>query len=105
MRKRDLKPALLDFYESLNNEKYWEFLFLGDKSRIYTFRQKSYAFWHIENWGIKATARILKVSRRTLQRWCRYHNIFVSNCPDWVYKWADARKKRKEFWKRHGYGL
>jgi len=27
----------------------------------------------------------------------------VKCCPDWVFKWAEGRRKRREFWRRRGY--
>jgi len=88
--------------EQFNQERRADFVFLGDGSR-YNDRQRAYAFELINENGIRATARILKIPRRTLQRWCRQHDVFVKRCPSWVYEWAERRKKRRLFWQRRGY--
>lgn len=88
--------------ECFNEEKQYEFISLGNGGR-YTPEQKEYAFSRISEYGIRATARILKVPRRTLQRWCRGYGVYVRRCPDWVYGWVRRRKKRREFWARRGY--
>ena len=88
--------------EEFNEEKRYLFESYGEGGR-YTKRQKDYAFELISEYGIRATARILKIPRRTLQRWCRDNYIYVKRCPDWVYDWAERRRKRKEFWQRRGY--
>ena len=88
--------------ECFNDDKWFEFLHYGNGGR-YTKKQKDYAFELIDEYGIRATARILKIPRRTLQRWCRKHCVWVKRCPDWVYGWAERRRKRREFWERRGY--
>ena len=88
--------------EQFNEERRADFEFLGDGGR-YTDRQIAYAFELINENGIRATARILKIPRRTLQRWCRQHGVFVKRCPSWVYEWVERRKKRRLFWQRRGY--
>ena len=90
--------AIQEMYE----DKLYEFHSLG-KGRQYTESQKRYAFELIGEYGMRATARILKIPRRTLQRWCREYYIFVKRCPYWVYEWAERRRKRREFWQRRGY--
>ncbi|UCG49382.1 MAG: hypothetical protein JSU94_06285 [Phycisphaerales bacterium] len=67
-----------------------EFLDLQGKGR-YSQEQKEYAFRLIEEYGVRATAKILGVPRQTLQRWCRRCGVNVKRCPDWVYEWADNR--------------
>jgi len=69
----------------------------------YTDKQKRYAIELIDEYGVRATARILELPRRTLQRWCRLYGVDVKRCPAWVYEWADKRKRRREFWQRRGY--
>lgn len=91
--------TLIEFF---NEEKRELFQAFGESGR-YTQRQKEYAFELIAEYGIRATARILKIPRRTLQRWCRENNILVRRCPSWVYGWVERRRKRKEFWRRKGY--
>ncbi len=88
--------------EQFNEEKRYHFLALGN-SKHYSQEQKRYAFELIDEYGIRSTARILKIPRRTLQRWCRTNFIYVKRCPDWVYGWAQRRRKRREFWQRRGY--
>ena len=88
--------------EHFNEEKRIQFECMGDGG-YYSKRQKEYAFELIDEYGIRATARILKIPRRTLQRWCRQCSIYVRRCPYWVYGWAERRRRRKEFWKRRGY--
>ncbi len=88
--------------EEFNEEKRELFRAFGDSGR-YTQRQKDYAFELIKEYGIRATARILRIPRRTLQRWCREHYVRVKRCPSWVYDWAERRRKRREFWQRRGY--
>jgi len=79
-----------------------EFLSLGNGGH-YSKAQKACAFRAIEEYGIRATSRILLVQRRTLQRWCRQNDIYVKRCPSWVLEWAAKRRKRQEFWRGKGY--
>lgn len=69
----------------------------------YCEKQKEYALKLIDEYGVRAVARILDLPRRTLQRWCREHSKYVRRCPEWVYSWAARRQKRREFWMRRGY--
>lgn len=89
------------FAEQFNEEKCCLFRAFGNGGH-YTKRQKDYALELIDEYGIRATARIL-VPRRTLQRWCRGYGVYVRRCPNWVYGWAERRRKRREFWQRRGY--
>jgi len=86
------------FYDDIKAE-----FFSLDNGGHYTSLQKDYAFQTIEEYGIRATSRILSVPRRTLQRWCRLYNVNVKRYPAWVYEWAEKRRKRREFWQRKGY--
>ena len=86
------------FYEEIKAE----FIGLG-KDGHYTDQQKKYAIKQIQEYGIRATARILSMPRRTLQRWCRQYDVYVRRCPAWVYEWAEKRRKRREFWQRRGF--
>jgi hypothetical protein len=88
--------------EQFNEEKRTWFESSGQGYR-YNDEQKVYAFELIEESGVRATARILNMPRRTLQRWCRKYHVVVRRCPDWVYGWAERRRKRREFWEWHGY--
>jgi hypothetical protein len=102
MSRASNKEMFRSMAEECNEEKRYEFESLGDDGQ-YTDSQKSYAFELIDQSGIRATTRILGVPRRTLQRWCKRHGIFVKRCPSWVYEWAKRRRKRREFWRRIGY--
>jgi hypothetical protein len=86
-----------------NEEKRYSFISLG-KGRQYTRAQKYYAFELINEHGVRATARILQMPRRTLQRWCRQDGIYVKRCPSWVFEWAERRQKKRRFWQYRGYG-
>jgi transcriptional regulator with PAS, ATPase and Fis domain len=88
--------------QEMNDEKRNHFESLEEAGQ-YTELQKHYAFELISKYGIRATAKILGVPRRTLQRWCRQHRIFVKRCPNWVYEWAERRRRRRLFWQRRGY--
>lgn len=79
-----------------------EFRAMGEGFR-YTEEQKNFAFNLIDEYGIRATARILEMPRRTLQRWCQQYGVKVKHCPVWVFEWAERRRKRREFWQRKGY--
>ena len=91
--------TLVEFF---NEEKRDMFQAYGEGGQ-YTQRQKGYAFELIAEYGIRSTARILQIPRRTLQRWCRANRVYVKRCPDWVYGWVERRRKRREFWQRRGY--
>ncbi len=99
---KETKEIILDFMQGINDEKRYRFMAFGNSGR-YKDKQKNYAFELIGKSGIRATARILKTPRRTLQRWCRANYILVKRCPDWVYGWAERRRKRRLFWLRRGY--
>ena len=96
------KQGIILLINLMNDEKRLYFLSLGSGGH-YTEAQKQYAFELIREHGIRGTARILEIPRRTLQRWCRKHYITVKRCPNWVYDWAERRRKRREFWERRGY--
>jgi len=95
-------PFIQKLIQEGYEDKQSEFLSLGNGGQ-YSQRQKEYAFELIAEYGIRATARILKMPRKTLQRWCRRQGKYIKRCPDWVYGWAERRRKRKEFWARRGY--
>jgi hypothetical protein len=73
-----------------------EFEAMGTGSQ-YSQRQKEYALKLIDEYGVRAVARILELPRRTLQRWCREQCKCVKPCPDWVRSWAARRQKRRGF--------
>ena len=106
MDRIETKNFILQIVNEKNTECYWDFQYLGKvkrKKRHYTEDQKKYAFEMIEEKGIRATAKVLKVPRRTLQRWCRKYNIYVKRCPDWVFEWARYRRQRRDKWRCRGY--
>jgi len=100
MSRREL---IIRWQQEAYDEMRDEFEAMGKGGR-YCRRQKNYAFKLIDEYGIRATARILDLPRRTLQRWCRASCKYVRRCPGWVYSWAAKRRKRREFWARRGYG-
>jgi DNA invertase Pin-like site-specific DNA recombinase len=102
MNKAETRRLMIMMQQEAYEDKRYHFLALGNKGQ-YTEPQKRYAFELISEYGIRATARILKIPRRTLQRWCIKYNIYVRLCPSWVHEWAERRRKRKEFWARRGY--
>lgn len=79
-----------------------EFEEMGTGGR-YNQEQKDYAFKLIDEYGVRATTRILGVPRRTLQRWCRSQFKYVRRCPSWVYSWAARRRRKRAFWQRYGF--
>ena len=87
--------------EQFNQERMWQFRALGDGGQ-YNKEQREYAFEQIDEYGIRATAKMLKIPRRTLQRWCRKYDYCVVRCPSWVYDWAERRRKKREFWAMRG---
>lgn len=84
--------------EKLNKRE--EFRALGSGKKRYTEKQKEYAINKAQKIGVRATARLLQLSRKTIQRWLRAKGIRVKRCPDWVYNWAYWRRKRREKWER-----
>jgi len=89
--------------QEIYEEKRDSFYSLGCRGH-YTEDQKRFAFELIAEHGMRATARILKMPRRTLQRWCRQYGIYVRRCPSWVREWARRRQKKRRFWQHRGYG-
>jgi len=102
MSKAVNRLAILALSEECNENARSELTFLGDGKRIYTERQREYVLSQVDFSGVRATSRILKVPRRTIQRWCRKYGKRVRRCPYWVYEWAERRRKRREFWERRG---
>jgi len=103
MLKGQLRLQLIELQAMFDRQKQYRFEAMGTGGYYYTEEQKEYAFDMIRDKGIRATARILKVPRRTLQRWCRSYGIWVKRCPSWVYSWAERRRKRRLFWELRGY--
>jgi len=102
LSRTGLKKLISGFMQEVNEEKRRDFLAFGNGG-WYTHKQKNYAFELISKSGIRASARILHLHRRTLQRWCRRYGIAVSRCPEWVYVWAGRRRGRRKFWSKRGY--
>jgi len=100
MRNKELMRLM---NEEIYEEKRDCFQSLGEGGH-YTRAQKYYAFELIDEHGVRATARILQIPRRTLQRWCRQYGIYVRRCPSWVFEWAKRRRKKRRFWQLRGYG-
>ena len=96
------KELIKAMQQQAYNEMKEDFLSLGHGGH-YTNKQKKFAIGLIDEYGVRATSRILDLPRRTLQRWCRLYNVNVKRCPAWVYEWADKRRRRREFWQRRGY--
>jgi len=84
--------------EKLNKRE--EFRALGSGKKRYTEEQKEYAINKAQEIGVRATARLLQLYRKTIQRWLRAKGTRVKRCPDWVYNWAYWRRKRREKWER-----
>ena len=102
MASLSTRAIIIQAQQAAYDEMRWEFQAMGGDGR-YCRRQKDYAFELIDEYGVRATARILDVPRRTLQRWCREQCKHVRRCPEWVYSWAAKRRKRRQFWMRRGY--
>jgi transposase-like protein len=96
------RTMLLQAQQMICDEMREEFEAMGTGGR-YCQHQKEYALKLIDEYGVRAAARILGRPRRTLQRWCREQCKHIKRCPDWVYSWAAKRQKRREFWARRGY--
>ena len=97
------KDLMRLMHKEIYEEKRELFESLGNGGQ-YTESQKRYAFELISEYGVRATARILHIPRRTLQRWCRKNGVYVRRCPPWVYEWAERRRKKRQFWQYRGYG-
>jgi hypothetical protein len=62
----------------------------------YTEGQKQYAIEQAKEIGVRATARLLYIPRKTLQKWLRFNDITVSRYPAWLPKWVERRNRRWE---------
>lgn len=69
----------------------------------YSPQQQKYALEKCLEIGIRATARLINVNRRTLQIWCRYYDICIPRYPEWMESWADRKRRRRDFWRLRGY--
>ncbi|OHB63109.1 MAG: hypothetical protein A2Y76_04925 [Planctomycetes bacterium RBG_13_60_9] len=102
MANMSTRTMIIQAQQAIYDEMRVEFEAMGTGSR-YCQQQKDYAFKLIDEYGVRAGARILGLPRRMLQRWCREQFKYVKRCPDWVYSWAARRQKRRAFWARRGY--
>jgi hypothetical protein len=103
VNRADTKFLLRIFNWAENEKVRKRFLSLGDGKKVYSKAQKHFALSLIDENGVRATAKMLEIPRRTVQRWCRASGKPVKRCPAWVYDWAYRRYKRREFWRRRGY--
>jgi len=99
MRINHLIKALI---EAEAEEERAKFYSLGSGGH-YSTDQKNYALTKAQGIGVRATARLLRIPRRTIQRWLRGKGITVKRCPAWVYEWAYWRRKSREKWERIKY--
>lgn len=102
MTKAETKQLIRLMQEQIYEEMRFEFRIMGTGGH-YTREQKSFVLSKTGEYGVRAIARILEIPRRTIQRWCRKYGVYVKRCPDWVYDWAERRRKRRAFWERRGY--
>ena len=93
------RAIIMQTRQVVYDEIHVEFEAMGRDGR-YSRRQKDYALKLIDEYGVRATARIIRIPRRTLQRWCREQGKHVRRCPEWVYSWAAKRRKRREAWEQ-----
>ena len=103
MGAMNMKEMMRLMHKELYEEKRGLFFSLGGRGH-YSEAQKRFAFELIGEHGMRATAKILGIPRRTLQRWCRQYGVYVKRCPSWVREWAKRRRKKRRFWEYRGYG-
>ena len=97
-----LMGSIRSFIEDENESLRYEFRALNPKRKSwrYTESQKGWAINKAKEIGVRATARLLSLQRKTIQRWLRESGVTVRRCPGWVYDWTYWRKKRREKWER-----
>lgn len=100
MNKQETRVLIRAFIEEEILNKRAEFSSLGSGKKRYTEEQKEYAINKVQDIGVRATARLLLLPRKTIQRWLRVKGTQVKRCPSWVYDWAYRRRKRRENWER-----
>ncbi len=100
MNKQETRVLIRAFIEEEILNKRAEFRALGSGKKRYTEEQKGYAINKAQEIGVRATARLLQLQRKTIQRWLGVKGIQVKRCPSWVYEWAYWRRKRWEKWER-----
>ena len=96
----DTKSLIRAFIEDENENVRAEFESLGVGGWRYSKEQKEFAIRKAQETGVRATARVLKIPRKTIQRWLRAAGIQVARCPEWVHGWAYWRRKKREKWER-----
>lgn len=102
MASMSRRAMIIQAQPAAHDEKRVEFEAMSMAGR-YCQAQKGYALKLIDEYGLRATARILRLPRRTLQRWCRVRRKYVPRGPKWVHSWAAQRRKRRAFRVRRGY--
>lgn len=100
MNKQETRALIRASIEEEILDKRAEFRALGSGKKRYTEEQKEYVINKAQEIGVRATARLLQLSRKTIQRWLRAKGIQVKRCPSWVYDWVYWRRKRQEKWER-----
>ena len=100
MGKTNTRTLIRAFIEEENENKRAGFRALGSAKGRYTDAQKAYAIEAAQEMGVRATARLLNLHRKTVQRWLRDKGVQVKRCPDWVRDWAYWKRKRREKWER-----
>jgi len=100
MKKLDTRELIRMWIEAENREQLFYFINLNPRGGHYTNEQKKYAIHKAQTIGVRATSRLLKIPRKTIQRWLRAKGIRVKICPAWVYDRAYWRRKRREKWER-----
>ena len=94
--KLSTKALIRLWIESENRKQLSYFNGLNPEGGHYTREQKEYAVEKVKSIGVRATSRLLKLPRRTIQRRLRSEGIIVKRCPNWVYDWAYWRRRRIE---------
>ena len=69
----------------------------------YSPEQQVYALNKCKDIGVRATSRLLGVSRRTLQRWCRKFNVHIPRYPPWMEDWVIKKIRKRDFWRLRGF--
>ena len=100
MNKQETRALIRASIEEEILDKRAEFRALGSGKKRYTEEQKEYVINKAQEIGVRATARLLQLPRKTIQRWLRVKGIQVKRCPSWVYDWVYWRRKRRENWER-----
>jgi hypothetical protein len=86
-----------------NEENRMRFYSLDENKRNYSHGQQTFALSLVDIHGVRATARLLEIPRRTIQRWCTKEGKQVKRYPDWMYEWAEKKRRKREFWRSRGY--